>query len=99
MDEAVLLPYRPNDSSGPAKGGILDGLDDMRGGSGLDLFLTPEEISGIDDLVYRPGERTAQDSEPRLLEARDNNLSDAASDKSSGSHSNRIVEGDQGSVA
>jgi hypothetical protein len=62
----------------------------------LELFMSPEEIAGIDDLVYRPGERASQDSEPRPLDARDNNLSGGTGDKSSGQtpHGNGIVEGD-----
>jgi hypothetical protein len=62
----------------------------------LELFMSPEEIAGIDDLVYRPGERASQDSEPRPLDARDNNLSGGTGDKSSGQtpHGNGIVEGE-----
>lgn len=92
MDGMMLLPKR--NSFAPTGSGILDGLDEAPGGSGLEMFLSPEEIAGIDDLVYRPGKRAPEDSEPRLLEARDNSLSGGAGDKSSGPHSNGIVEGE-----
>jgi hypothetical protein len=98
MDGAVLLPYRPkNPFFAPTRGGILDGLDEAPSGSGLELFLSPEEIAGIDGLVNQHGsEQPVQDFGPRPLEARDNSLSGMAGDKSSGSHSNGIVEGEYG---
>lgn len=57
----------------PTPGGLLDGLPEPRGGSGLELLMSPEEISGIAGLgTGSRGEHPGQDSEPRLLEARDN---------------------------
>jgi len=70
MDEPELLPYRPKNSVfGPARGGILDGLDEPFGGSGLELFMSPEEIAGIEGLKLG-SEQPVQEAGPRLAEVR-----------------------------
>lgn len=93
MDEWATWPENP--FFAPALGGLLDGVDEASGGSGLELFLSPEEIAGIDGLVSSHGsEQPVQDFEPRPLATQDSSLSGAADDKSSGQGSDRIVEGD-----
>src|SRR5690349_4147125 len=90
MDGKTLLPSR-------MRSGLLDGLDEPFDGSGLELFMSPEEIAGMDGLEKRGGgEQPAEDFGPRPLAAQDKNPADVAGDKFSGQalHSNGIVEGD-----